>query len=333
MTEPVRPSSGTSLLDPTNPEELMTVAAWLYYHDGLTQEQVARELGISRVRVTRLLQRARREGIVQIRITRPLPLQYRLERALRRTFGLKDAIVVRTRHTREDTLNALGQAGADYLQRIVFPGCRLGLGWSTTVSRMAPYLTPPPALVPFTVHELAGSMVGQTNPYSISWRVAEVFRVPLEPLPVPILVESAAAREAVLRETQVRRALEHARQCDIAFVGVGSTREENTLTRLGLLTPDQMRLLRERGAVGDILMRYFDGEGRHVPLPWDDRIIALEWEDILRIPHRIIMAAGKHKVPALLGALRGGLGHTLITDTETARALLAAGGFSEEPPP
>ncbi len=315
--------TGISLIDHDNPTELMITAAWLYYHDGLTQEQIAQELGISRVRVTRLLQRARREGIVQIKITRSLPLQYRLERELRQAFPLENAIVVRTRHTRDDTLNALGQAGAEYLQRIVFPGCRLGLGWSTTVSRMAPYLTPPPAHIPFTVHELAGSMVGQTNPYSISWRVAETFRVPLETLPVPILVESESAREAVLQEPRIRQALENARLCDIAFVGVGSTDEKSTLMRLGLLTGDQMNRLRERGAVGDILMRYFDDQGRWIPMPWDERLITLAWEDIRRIPQKVIMAEGRNKVPALLGALRGHLCHTLITDSATAEALLA----------
>lgn len=323
MRDRERGRAGAPLIDHDDPRELMVVAAWLYYHDGLTQEQVARELGISRVRVTRLLQRARREGIVQIRITRPLPVQYHLERELRRVFNLQDVIVVRTRRTREETLDALGQAGAEYLQHAIFPGCRLGLGWSTTVSHIAPHLTPPPTPVPFTVHELAGSMVGQSNPYSISWRVAEVFRVPLEPLPVPILVDSPAAREAVLREVRVREALEHARQCDIAFVGVGSTDKESTLVRLGLLTEEQMALLRERGAVGDILMRYFDEEGQWIPLPWDDHLITLTWEDIQRIPQKVIMAAGRNKVSALLGALKGGLCHTLITDTETAQALLA----------
>ncbi len=313
----------TTLVDHDNPSELMVAAAWLYYHDGLTQEQVARALGISRVRVTRLLQRARREGIVQIKITRPLPIQYHLERELRRVFPLERAIVLRTRRTHEETLDALGQAGAEYLQHVIFPGCRLGLGWSTTVSRMGPYLTPPSTHIPFTVHELAGSMVGQTNPYSISWRVAEIFQVPLEPLPVPILVESEAAREAVLQEPRIRQALDHARQCDIAFVGIGSTDEGSTLVRLGLLTQAQMNLLRERGAVGDMLMRYFDQEGRQVQLPWDNRLITLEWEDIKRIPQKVIMAVGRNKVPALLGALRGGLCHTLITDSETAENLLA----------
>ena len=81
----------------TNSEELMVVAASMYYDDELTHEQIAEKLHMSRVAVTRLLQRARREGIVQVKITKRLPLQYELERSLKSTFGLKDVIVVKAR--------------------------------------------------------------------------------------------------------------------------------------------------------------------------------------------------------------------------------------------
>jgi len=313
-----------------NQEELMVLAAWMYYDDQLTHEQIAKRLGISRVSVTRLLQKARRDGIVQFRITKPLPLQYDLERRLQQTFGVEEAIVVKTRNAVDDTLDAVGWAGAEHLKQILRPGCRLGVGWSTTVSRMAPYLEAPEQPVPCTFHELAGSMLGQTNPYSISWLIARTLNIPLETLPVPVVVQSEAARDAILKETSIRSALEHARQCDIAFVGLGDVGPDCTMVRTGYLTPEQMADLRQQNAVGDILMRYYDASGRHVPTPLESRIISLNWEEIHRIPYIVVMAAGPTKVEAISGALRGRLCHCLITDTDTAQQVLQPGG---EPAP
>ncbi|WP_374712507.1 sigma factor-like helix-turn-helix DNA-binding protein [Symbiobacterium terraclitae] len=92
--------------------DLKVLVAWMYYDEGLTHEKIARRLSLSRVAVTRLLQRARREGIVQIQITRPLPVQFQLERELEAAFGLKRAIVVPTYPEHGATLDALGRAGA-----------------------------------------------------------------------------------------------------------------------------------------------------------------------------------------------------------------------------
>ena len=305
-----------------NQEELMITATWMYYHDGLTHEQIAAKLGISRVKVTRLLQQARREGIVRFKITKPLPFQYDLARRLMKSFELKDAIIVKAYRCSEETLNAVGRAGAEHLHRLLFPNCRLGMGWSTTVSRMGPYLDLSGAPVSCTVHELAGSMLGHTNPYSISWLVAQTLNVPLESVPVPVIVETAAAKEALLREPRIRTALKHARQCDIAYVGVGHMGPDSTLLRTGLLTKSQISELQRKGVVGDVLMHFYDIKGKLVATPFDKRVISLTWDELKRIPYVVVMAAGPQKVESLLGILRSGICDCVITDTETAQSLL-----------
>ncbi len=306
----------------TNSEELMVVAASMYYDDELTHEQIAKMLHMSRVAVTRLLQRARREGIVQVKITKRLPLQYELERRLQSAFRLKDIIVVKARGSLDATRDAIGQAGAEHLRQSVFPHCRLGVGWSTTVSRMAPFLERPEFPVPVVVNELAGRLLGVVNPYSISGQVALMLDAPVEPLSVPVVVQNARARDTFLKEPAIAAALEHARQCDIAFVGLGDVGDECTMVRTGFMTIEQMAELRRRGAVGDILMRFYDDSGRHVPSPLERRVISLSMEDIRGIPYVVAMACGPTKLGTILGAMRGGLCHCLITDTGTAEQLL-----------
>lgn len=305
-----------------NPDDLMVVAASMYYEDELTHEQIAKKLHMSRVGVTRLLQRARREGVVQVKITKPLPLQYELEQRLQKIFGLKDAVVVKTHGSRDATLDAIGAAGAEHLKQSVFANCRLGVGWSTTVSRMGHYLEKFQSPAGVVVNELAGSVLGLVNPYSISGQIAQMLQAPVEPLSVPVVVRNAAARDAILKEPTIATALEHARSCDIAFVGLGDVCDDGTLVRAGFMTTAQMAEMRRRGAVGDILMRFYDLSGRHVPSPLERRVISLAIDEIRRVPYVVVMVSGSMKLDALLGALRGGLCHCVITDTETAEQVL-----------
>ena len=303
-------------------DELMVLAAWMYGDDGLTHQEIATKLHLSRVAVTRLLQRARREGILQIKITKPLPLQYELERRLQKTFALKNAIVVKTRGSLDETLDEIGRAGAEHLNQVIFIKCRLGVGWSRTVSRMAPYLEKPENPVNCVVNELAGSVLDPEHPYSISWLIAQVLEAKVEALPAPVVVNSAEARQALLNEPAIKTAMDHASQCDIAFVGLGDLEPDCTLVRTGFMTSAQRTELQAQGAVGDILMRFFDISGRHVPSPLDPRVISLTRPDIERIPYVVALGAGPTKIDAIAGALRGHLCHCIILDTATAEQVL-----------
>ncbi len=125
-----------------------------------------------------------------------------------------------------------------------------------------------------------------------------------------------------MQEPRLRQSMEEVKRCDIAYVGLGNIAADTTLVRIGLLTPQELHGLEKKGVVGEMLMRYYDEEGRHVPSPWESRIISLDWETIRRIPHIVVIAAGEHKVKAITAALRGRLCHSLVTDTDTARAVL-----------
>ena len=309
-------------------QDLVVLAAWMYYDERLTQGQIARKLNLSRVSVTRLLQKARHEGIVEVRMTKPLPVQYDLARRLQAAYGLKDAVIVKRYDSWDETLEAVGQTAAEHLNQVIFPGCRLGvIGWSRTMGRMFPYLKPAGEAKPSVVNELLGSFMGENSRYNISGRIAEVLGAPIEALPVPVVVRSKAARDAILEEEAISLALQHARQCDIAFVGLGHIGPDWTMVQTGYMTPEQAAELRRQGAVGDVLVRYFDIEGRRVHTDLDERIISIEWEDILRIPYVVAVACGPHKVEPILGALRGRLCRCLITDTETAQQVLQQSGL------
>lgn len=299
-----------------NYEDLLTIVAWMYYMDDYTQQQIAQELGITRTKVSRLLSAAKNRGIVQIRITQSLPDYYVLEKELKRHFGLKVAVVA------PEDRKLLGQFGAEFLLRFIseHKPCRVGLGWSTTVSSMAPYLIrkSTQSHQKCSVYDLTGSFIGQRNPYSISWILAEAIYAQYIPLAVPVLVENPSIKE----EPSIKRALKEASEVDIAFVGMGCMGQESTLLKTKLVSSDTMKELQEQNCVGEVLMRFFDDQGRPVQTFLDDRVVSIDWNAIRRIPLFVVMASGKEKILPLKAALKGGWVSGLVTDVYTAKTLL-----------
>ncbi len=304
-------------------EEQIIAAAHFYYIEGYTHEEIAKRLDTSRIAVTRMLKRAREEEIVQITIKKPLPLSYQLSLDLERAFGLSVAKVVPTMGTPEETQEAMGRAGAELLLSMLRPRFRIGVAWSKTVSAILPYIKQPHPHVDCRVNELAGTYLAPHIPYSVSWQLAEKLKVPLESIPVPVLLKSEESKNMMLQEEMIHTGLANARNVDIALVGIGNVSSTSSLARTGYLDETHIEEIRQKGAVGDILMRYFDRQGRHVPISFDDRVVSLKWEELGKLRFVVAIVFGKHKVEAVLGALAGGMIHGIITDRETAELLLA----------
>lgn len=86
---PATPSLGTQ----SETDRLRARAIWLYHVEGLTQNDIATQLGINRVMVVRLLADARRRNEVRITISAPLSELTQLERALEIRYGIGRVIV------------------------------------------------------------------------------------------------------------------------------------------------------------------------------------------------------------------------------------------------
>jgi DNA-binding transcriptional regulator LsrR (DeoR family) len=309
---------------PRYSEDLLVAVAHFYYIEGFTQEEVARRLNLSRIAVTRMLKRAREKDIVQVSIKQPLPALYQLGLDLEKRFHLQMVRVVPARATPGETLDALGRGGAELLNGLIRPGCRIGAAWSETVSAILPYIRRLPERFPCIVNELAGTYLAPDVSYSVSWPLAKALGAPLESIPVPVLVKSEEAKNVMLQEEMIRKSLSNATRVDAAFVGLGNISENSSLARTGYIQDPHIEELRQKGAVGDILMRYYDAAGRHIRMSFDPRIISLTWEHIRKLPLIVAMAFGSHKIEAIRGALRGRIIHGLVTDKGTAEALLAA---------
>jgi lsr operon transcriptional repressor len=308
-------------------EELLLRAAWFYYKDELTQDEIAKRLSLSRASVGRLLDRARRVGLVSIQLNAEHLDAFELSAELRRVFHLAEALVVPD-HDREPNdhrvLNGrIGLGGAQFLSTHLRPGGRLGVGWGETVSRVIA-ATNFGAVGPIHMVTLTGGVDGYL-PTILSSKGdgADGDHVTTAAvIPAPIHASSKELAAALREEPTIQQVLRHACEVDQAVVGVGTPSPDATIVQLGYLTEDDLVLLAEHNVVGDILGQFFDANGVVVDIPLHERRIGIDLADLKKIPKVVGVAGGVRKAEAILGALRGGFLNVLVTNEIAAIRLL-----------
>jgi deoxyribonucleoside regulator len=305
-------------------DQLVDVAT-RFYVTGQSQIAIARSVGLDASTVSRYLKRARDEGIVRVEIHRPRTLHGDLALELAQNFHLKRAVVV-AGEPGPGTIPAVAWAAADYVNSQLLNNMRLGLSWGRMLSA-AIHMLPPGTVSELDVsllHGGVGSAGAGIQGVELARHIASLHpRSSVHYLHAPVLVDSPDIKDAMLRDGSIRAALQSAAASELALVGIGTLDESAPLIHFGHISPQDRERLLAAGAVGDMCTRFFTPEGEPVHM-LDDRLIAIEWVELRRIPLVVAMAAGVEKRDAILGALRAGCINVLITDESTARAVLRA---------
>lgn len=294
-------------------------ASRLYYELGETQSRVAELLGVTRPQVSRLLKRARAEGIVEIRIVDRTSEASPAAGVLRERFGLQAVHLAPALHGPADVgRRMIGRLGAEVLRAAIRDDSIIGIGDGSSVSAVADALDEP-------LHETGATVVPLCGGYWFTGPAREPFRriadaiggVP-QGLLAPGIVDDAATKASLCAHAGVRRILELWERLELALFGIGGPAW--TSAAFGAATIDE---LTEAGAVGELLIAPFDLDGRFVADELRDRTIAYDARRLDRVPVRIGIAGGANKVRPILGALRSGVVTILVTDVRTAEAVLA----------
>jgi DNA-binding transcriptional regulator LsrR (DeoR family) len=306
------------------PEQLAVRVAWCYYALNMTQQEVAQQLGITRVRVIRLLSEARRRGIVKISIESKLAENVEIEHRLSERFGLKSAEVV-LGLTEDETALAeiLGAAAALSIARRFHDGMTLGVGWGVTLKAFAEALPEMP-LENSAVVSLLGSLTRRSSIATFEATTAISARLHAECfyLPGPILCDSTESRDMLMAQPMMQDVLDRARTSDLAVVSVGGL-DSGTIRRTHFITEADFAAVLRAGAVGNFLGYYIDKDAKVIEHEVNGCVIGLRPEELTRLPERIMISGGAQKVDALRAILRAGLLTGLVTDQNTARELLA----------
>lgn len=307
-------------------QAVLAEVATLYWIDKLTQEQIARQIGRSVPTVSRLLAEAEAAGLVDIRIRYPAAVAADVQAELTSRFGLRVARVLASSSTDPARLlSQLGELAARYLTTVLADGMRISVGWGTTLYEVVQALRPAYYRDVQVAQALGslGSKLPTIDNHLIARLLADRLGGTPHFLPAPMIVESEQVRQSLMQDPQVRETLEIGRRSDISLNGIGVADPELAgMYRAGYIDDAMLNAIRAAGAVGDIMVGFFDRQGRLLDLPVTRRVIGLSLQDLAQIPLTIGVAGGTRKAETILGALRANLLHVLITDEATAREVI-----------
>lgn len=306
---------------------LILRSCYLFYVEGMNIQEVARHLGISRFRVSRYLREAREQGIVEVQIRDPRIEYEQIAMNLERTFPLQMAVVVPEPYEGDVAAIrlAIGAAGAQLLLEEIQPEMSIGISWGRTVAHMVDRL-PRETVQARRVVELSGGLgeiSSGVHAHDVASRCAQRLKSECVFVQAPVIVEKVETARSMLGERSIARALEMAAQCDLAVVGVGPANVDNVYSASHLLSTRDLERLKAAGAIGSIIGRFYDVNGKECNTEYRDRAITLTLDAFCRIPKRIVLAGGEQKAEGILALVRSGLISILVTDSGTASAMLA----------
>jgi deoxyribonucleoside regulator len=305
------------------PEQLAVRIAWSYYMLGMTQQEIAEQIGVNRVRVNRILAEARRRGLVRITVNSKLVENIDLEHRLKERFGLRHAEVVLGSGKNETRLaEVLGAAACEPVAKHFQDGMTIGVGWGVTLKAFAEAMPELP-LRNAAVVSMIGTLTRRSSIDAFEATTALSARLHAECfyLPGPIVCDSEASCRTLMRQPMLRDVLNRALAADLAVVSVGGL-DSGTIRRMRFVEDDEFHHIERAGAIGNFLGYYIDEAAEIIDHPINRRVIGLRPEELARMPQRFMISGGPSKVRALSAILTRGLLTGLVTDANTARLLL-----------
>jgi DNA-binding transcriptional regulator LsrR (DeoR family) len=310
----------------SRPAETLLAAriARRYYMDGVSKSEIATELGLSRFKVARTLDKARSSGLVRIELHYDGEIDLELSVELASYLGLRRCLVIDSPEGDESLLRAnLGRVAAGLLEEITESDDVLGLAWSRTLMAMRSALS---AISPCAVVQLTGALSRpDVNESSIELvrDVARIGRGPAFYFYAPMIVAEAETARSLRMQPEVAQAMGRFADLTKAVIATGAWIPGQS-TVADALSPYEYEQVREAGVVGEVCGIQLDAEGRPVKTGLSERIIGIEPDQLRSVPEIITIAYGEAKAAAVQAAVRGGFATTLVTHASLARALLGS---------
>lgn len=268
------------------------------------------------MRVNRLLDKARKAGIIQFSVREGDSKRMIVERELITQFGLKDAFVVPSPINEQDINESVAQAAAMYIHERLDKSGYINMGYGDTSSRILNHLA---NICEFPVNVV--SLTGGVNYYLPNTR-SSIFNAKLYLTPAPLLMASEDIVKAMEQEPSVKQIRHMATLAQMSIVGIGGVDSNATLLTNGTLNHSDVLLLSMQGAVGDMLCHFIDKDGNVIQSSLERRLMSTPLEQLKEMSNSIGVAGGSTKSEAILAALKGNYLDVLITDETTATNVL-----------
>jgi DNA-binding transcriptional regulator LsrR (DeoR family) len=301
----------------------------MYFLDSRSKSEIASEMGISRFKVARILDEARASGLVRIEISEPKGINTALSDRVRKTFGLREALVVEVDESSEaQRRRTLAQTATDLLAEIVTEDDVLGVGFGRTLTIMAETMD---SLARCPVVQMTGALLGvnmDENSIELVRQISARNGGPAFPMYVPQVLSDAATAQLMRQQPEVAEAHRRFSSITKAVVAVGSWTPPNSQL-YDALSPAERRHILKQGAVAEVCAALLDADGNAVADDFTARCISISADQLRAVDEVIAVAGGQGKALAVQSVLRGGLAVGLVTDVALATALLDRDGVAD----
>ena len=308
-------------------KKFLSKIARFYYSERLTQQEIAGRLNISRTKVSRYLDEARKDKIVEIKINLPEEDYSNLEYRIEKSFKIKECIVVPTFDNKEEILKMMAGPLNNLFERILAGGSYLGIGWGSSLKGISDYINVSGKSDIKVVPIIGGlGKIGtgvHTN--SVAKNIADRLGSISYMIHSPAVLDSKEIREIVENDSNTREIIKLSEKIDTALVGLSDIGPDSTLIKTGSFSLEEFKYLDSLGVVGDVNLIFINENGKHVPNRIDERIVRISPDRFKKVKNVIGVAFGRRKLKVILGALRGGLINILFTDEETAENIINSG--------
>ncbi len=318
-------------MDKATRGQLLADIATLYYKEKKTQSQIARAFGYSRSAISRLLNEAQHEGIIEITINYPLLRDPVLERRLKEKYHLKAAFVINSGQADfAHTLQMVGRLGAMYLEQNLRDGMVVGIGWGTSLYDLVNSLPEIP-LSKVSVVQVIGASGSKGDARidgpDLAALLASKLNANHQFLHSPLFLDSEEACASLKSQKQIRETLDLANRSDIVLLGIGTIEVDpkfSSIFRSGFLKETEVLQIKNNGGVGNFCGVIIDKEGRIMDLDINHRVMAVDLHGLKNNGRKMVgVAAGSGKSQAIKAVLTGGWLDVLITDQSAVNSIAA----------
>lgn len=305
-------------------------AARLYYLERLSGKEIAGILNISPSTVSRLLTKSRDQGIISFVLNEPFADCLQIADQITRHYDLKETIVIPVYGQPDASAarRAVALEGARYLQRIINDNDIFGIAWGRTMNHLIQMLNPCLKINNsfVTLHGSVSHCQYSFDVKNLVSRIAMACGGKKFYFTSDALTSSPDELQYILSQKQNQIVNKLFSKITVSMSGCGSLYPDADSPLLAreyhYLNSDELMELKRARVYGDMLLRFFDENGRECDTSMKDRTLSIGFEEYKKIPTKIVVAADAKKAYTIRAILRGGLADVIIIDHLLARELL-----------
>lgn len=302
-------------------ESLLYKITWYYYVNNMTQEAIAEHLNISRAKVIKFLALAKNEGLVKFKVDYKLLENINLSKKLLEKYRLDDIFIIPS--TPDNLKDALAKGASKYIDSKVSENSFINIGYGDTISKTIVELANT-TQKKLSLITLSGGVSNYTG--SIMSGIRKGSGPSLTPdlymIPAPLIVSSSKIADELLEENEVKNILKMTKLSNVSLIGIGDVNEKSTIFTSNIISKTDLTVLKMKGAVGDVLSQFYDINGELINTEIHSKLVSVKINELKKFKNIVAIAGGKNKVEAIYAALKVKFINVLITDEDTAMALL-----------